>query len=197
MNKPNNYDNTSAGGFTPVETGGHSCIIKEVVETKSKNGAPMIRVNLDFDNADRQPKYFTILFADDIRPDKKWPNNGGRYILSEDKDGNCSRAFKQFITCWEKSNGTTVEWGAGFARQFVNTKIGAVYGEVENEYNGKISMRREVRWWCPIDDAESADIPDPRYLNGSTPARQTASAAGTSDSNLFVPAGTDEEVPFQ
>ena len=39
MQKPNNYDQTPAGGdFTPVELGGHKIIIKQVSETKSKNG---------------------------------------------------------------------------------------------------------------------------------------------------------------
>lgn len=48
MNKPNNYDNTQAAGeFTPVELGGHKLIIKQVTETTSKNGKPMIVVLFD------------------------------------------------------------------------------------------------------------------------------------------------------
>lgn len=193
MKKPNNYDTTPAGNFTPVELGGHICVIREVVETKSKAGAPMIRINLDFDPIDKQPGYFAKTFADDIRPDKKWPNNGGRYILTEDQDGNCSRAFKQFITCWEKSNDTDIAWGAGFSGQFINTRIGAVYGEVENEYNGKISMRREIRYWCNVDDAESVDIPKAKYLDGNAPALKPAT-----NNNGFVdlPAVDEPELPF-
>lgn len=191
MNKPNNYDNISSGGFTPVEPGGHVCIIKEVIEQESKAGSPMIRVNLDFDGNDIQPFYFKKLFADDIRPDKKWPLNGGRYVLTEDSDGNCSRAFKQFITCWEKSNGTTIQWGAGFSGQFINTKIGAVYGEVENEYNGKITMRREVRWFCPVDEAKNAAVPKPKYLNGSAPA-----AKPIDDEFVDFPKTDEPDLPF-
>lgn len=192
MNKPNNYDTISAGGFTPVTPGGHICDIKEVIEMQSKAGAPMVRVNLDFSNNDSQPGYFKKQFADDIRPEKKWPNNGGRYILTEDRDGNCSRAFKQFITCWEKSNGTTIQWGAGFAAQFVNTKIGAVYGEVENEYNGKTSMRREVRWFCPVDEAAGATAPEPKYLSGNAPKLTSTN----DDSFVELPKTDEPDLPF-
>ena len=42
MQKPNNYDETQAGGdFQPVELGGHKLIIKQVSETKSKAGKDM------------------------------------------------------------------------------------------------------------------------------------------------------------
>lgn len=35
MQKPNNYDETPAGGeFAPVDLGGHKLIIKQVSETK-------------------------------------------------------------------------------------------------------------------------------------------------------------------
>lgn len=49
MQKPNNYDETPAGGeFTPVDLGGHKLIIKQVSETKSKSGKDMIVVLFDF-----------------------------------------------------------------------------------------------------------------------------------------------------
>ena len=39
MQKPNNYENTQEQGmFEPVELGGHYMVIKQVSETKSKNG---------------------------------------------------------------------------------------------------------------------------------------------------------------
>ena len=75
MQKPNNYDETQAGGeFTPVELGGHKLVIKQVTETKSKSGKDMIVVFFDFAPDDVQPGYFTEQFKNDIRPDKKWPN---------------------------------------------------------------------------------------------------------------------------
>ena len=47
MQKPNNYDNTqSFGGFTPIELGGHVCIIKKVEEITSKTGKEMIKIEV-------------------------------------------------------------------------------------------------------------------------------------------------------
>lgn len=71
MNKPNNYDKTQANGdFTPVELGGHKLVIKQVNETQSGTGKPMIVVLFDFADDDKQPGYFWNQFANDIRPDK-------------------------------------------------------------------------------------------------------------------------------
>ena len=191
MKKPSNYDNTSAGGFTPIALGGHLCTIKEVEETQSKTGRPMIVVYLDTSEDDTQPFYFSKAFADDIRPDKKWPIAGRKYILTEDKDGNCSRSFKQFTTAFEKSNNAEVVWGDAFCSQFAGKAIGAVYGEVENEYNGKVTMRHELRWFCDIDKAREADIPSTQYLNGtaSAPVRPGA------QTDVFAPV-VDSELPF-
>ena len=60
--------------------------------------------------------------------------------LVEDNDGNCSRNFKRFITSFEHSNGVESIWGDKFAAQFKDKKIGGIFGEVENEYNGKVTM---------------------------------------------------------
>lgn len=124
MQKPNNYDETQAGGdFQPVELGGHKLIIKQVSETKSKAGKDMIVVFFDFAPDDSQPGYFTEQFKNDIRPDKKWPNQATQYILTEDAEGKCNRSFKTFTTCVEHSNtGFTTQWGDNFGAQFKNKK---------------------------------------------------------------------------
>ena len=84
MKQPNNYENTqAAGSFEPIALGGHKMVIKQVVERTTKNGDPMIVVLLDTDRSDVQPNYFSKMFADDIRPDKKWPNAGTVYITTE------------------------------------------------------------------------------------------------------------------
>ena len=75
MKKPNNFENTQAQGeFIPVELGGHKLIIKQVNETTSKAGKPMIVVLFDFAQDDVQPGYFMEQFKNDIRSEKKWPN---------------------------------------------------------------------------------------------------------------------------
>lgn len=194
MQKPNGYDQTQASGdFTPIELGGHHLVIKKVMEQQNKNGGDMIVVAFDMAPGDKQPGYFAKEFANDIRPDKKWPRAGRQYINVLDSNGNTSRNFKTFVTSVEKSNsGFTTQWGDNFCEQFKGKKIGGVFGEVENEYNGKVSMRHELRWFCSDSAADTASIPQPKYL----PNRNVTASAGAVDPFLSVPAGIDEEVPF-
>ena len=85
MKKPNNYENTQAQGeFIPVELGGHKMVIKSVEERMSKTNKPMIVVFFDFAPGDKQAGYFMESFKNDIRPEKKWPNQGTQYILTEE-----------------------------------------------------------------------------------------------------------------
>lgn len=162
MNKPNAYDETQAGGeFTPVELGGHKLVIKQVNETKSKTGKDMIVVLFDFAEDDKQPGYFMEQFQNDIRPDKKWPNQATQYILTEDAEGKCTRNFKTFTTCVEHSNaGFSVQWGDKFCQCFKGKKIGGVFGEQMDYYNGEEKKKRVLRWFCSLDKVADAAIPD-------------------------------------
>lgn len=167
MIKPNNYEKTSDGSFTPIELGGHICRIKKAVESTTKDGKPMLVVYFDFDNGDKQPNYFMEQFSKDIRPEKKWPFAGTKWIVSVDKDGNCSKNFKSFISCVEKSNGFAFkeeDWGDKFCSVLVGKVIGAVYGPSENEYDGKVTTRPELRWFCEASKAEKAAIPELKKL---------------------------------
>ena len=195
MQKPNNYDDTQvSGSFTPVELGGHICTIKKVAERKNKNNGDMVVVLYDFATSDKQSGYFMKSFKDDIRPDKKWPHAGTAYINVEDGAGKCSKAFKTFITSVEASNkGFVTKWGEDFCSQFAGKTIGAVFGEVENEYNGKVTMRHERRWFCSADAAKEAAIPDPKYLNGNAPKKEAPKPAASSFMDV---SSDDEEIPF-
>lgn len=184
MQKPNGYDEVNIGDYTPPMLGGHTCSIKQLKETTSSSGKPMVIIYYDFDENDVQPGYFAESFRNDIRPDKKWPYAGTAWIVTETADGSCSKKFKRFINAFEKSNGVTVSWGKSFEGQFKNKKIGAVFGEVESEYNGKVSMRHEMRWFCEYDKASTATVPDPLPLQGA-PATSNSSAPAA-----------DEDLPF-
>lgn len=71
MQKPNNYDNTPAGGnYEAPELGGHHMIIKQVNETQTKAGKPMVVILVDFAKNDKQPELFMTQFKDDIRPER-------------------------------------------------------------------------------------------------------------------------------
>ena len=161
MQKPVNYDETQAmGDFVPVELGGHKLVIKQVNETKSKRGNDMIVVLFDFAEDDKQSGYFMKQFQDDIRPEKKWPNQATQYILSEDAEG-CTRNFKTFITCVEHSNaGFQVQWGDKFCQCFKGKKIGGVFGEQMDYYNGEEKKKRVLRWFVSLDKVADAAVPD-------------------------------------
>lgn len=195
MQKPNNYDATPVQGeFTPVELGGHKLVIKQVNETKSKTGKDMIVVFFDFAQDDAQPGYFAEQFKNDIRPDKKWPNQATHYILVLDNEGNTSKNFKTFTTSVEHSNaGFTTQWGDNFGAQFKEKKIGGVFGIVEEEYNGERKKKRKLRWFVSSDKAKDAEIPTEKLLpvDNSIPF-------GPADSDGFmnIPEGIDEELPF-
>lgn len=195
MNKPNSYEETQASGdYTPVELGGHKLVIKQVNEKKSSTGKDMIVVLFDFAPGDAQAGYFMDQFKNDIRPDKKWPNQATQYIVTEDADGNCSRSFKTFTTCVEHSNaGFSIPWGNKFCEGLKNKLIGGVFGVVEEEYNGETKKKRRLRWFCSVDKAADAEVPEEKLLpqkNGG----QSVSDAGNGFMN--IPDGIGEELPF-
>lgn len=202
MQKPNNYESTQAqGDFTPVELGGHYLVIKQVSETKSRTGKNMIVVLFDFDTNDAQAGYFMEQFRNDIRPEKKYPNQATQYILTEDDKGNCSRSFKTFTTCVEHSNtGFVTQWGDNFGAQFEGKKIGGVFGEQMDFYNGETKKKRVLRWFCSLDRVNDAAVPEmtptsayKEYLNnGSVNNYPPASPDGF----VNIPDGIDEELPF-
>lgn len=194
MQKPTGYDETKASGeFTPVELGGHYCVIKQVTEQQSSTGKDMIVVLIDFCAPDAQEGYFSDQFNNDDRDEKKWPFAGSKYIMVNDyNDPNkTSRQFKTFCTCVEKSNNFTIQWGGkDWSKQFKGKKIGAVYGAEEHEYDGKVSMRHLPKWFCNIDGVKTAKIPVTKYL-----ANAPAPAAGEVPF-VNVPEGVEEEIPF-
>ena len=205
MKKPDSYDETKAGGeFTPVELGGHKMIIKQVSETKSKSGKDMIVVLFDFAPDDSQPGYFTEMFKNDIRPDKKWPNQATQYILTEDSEGKCNRLFKTFTTCVEHSNqGFTTRfdidnWGA----QFKGKKIGGVFGEQMDFYNGKELRKHVMRWFCSIDKVDKSGVPEPTETKAYKDYKSSAQsyydqAPKTSGGFMDSPNDiSDDELPF-
>ena len=191
MNKPNSFDDVKAGGdYTPIELGGHHATIVSVKEQKSSTNKDMIVVAIEFAKNDKQAGYFKTQFDKDTRPDKKWPYQGVQYIVTEDNDGKCSRNFKGFITSFEKSNNVETNWGDKFCDQFKGKKIGVVYGEVEDEYNGELKMRHRIRWFCEDAKADDAQIPQPKYFAG----KQTK--APSANTFVNVPEGEEEEIPF-
>ena len=201
MQKPNNYENTQAGGeFTPIELGGHYLVIKQVEEVTNKSGNPMIKISFDTADNDKQPHYFADRFRSDIRPDKKWPGNGVAWINVNDSGGKCSRNFKGFTTSAEKSNpGFSIVWGDQFCACLKNKMIGGVFREELGIYNGKETHQHKLAWFCSSDKVQEAKIPDPVETEEH---KNWISSGGIStapaDANGFVnvPESLQEELPF-
>jgi len=194
MQKPSGYDDVQVGGFTPVELGGHYCMIKQVAERQSSTGKDMIVVVFDFVKPDSQEGYFMEQFKNDVREDKKWPFAGSKYIMVNDYQdpSKTSRQFKSFCTCVENSNGYQIQWGGkDWAAQFKGKKIGAVFGAEEHEYDGKTSMRHLVRYFCSLDAVKDAKVPEAKLL--MTKAKPNNMSA---DDFVNVPEGSDEVIPF-
>lgn len=197
MQKPNGYDEAKAGGdFTPIELGGHHLVIKQVNERKNKNGGDMIVVLFDFAQNDKQPGYFMEQFKNDIRPDKKWSNQATQYINVYDSDGKTSRSFKTFATCVEHSNtGFTTQWGDNFCQQFKDKKIGGVFGEQMDFYNGEAKKKRVLRWFVSSDRVADAQIPEISETAAYKDNKNNVPASGSNDF-MNIPDGIDEPLPF-
>ena len=201
MQKPNNYDQTKAGGdYTPVELGGHHLVIKQVSEKKSKAGKDMIVVLFDFAQNDAQAGYFMEQFENDIRPDKKWPNQATQYILVNDENGNTSRSFKTFTTCVEHSNPRLeTQWGIeNWGAQFKGKDIGGVFGEQLDYYDNKEATKRVLRWFVSSEKVEGAAIPSITETTAYKNRGNAPIGAGRPSADGFVniPDGIDEELPF-
>lgn len=196
MQKPNNYDDVKAlEGFIPVNLGGHKMVIKQVSEKKNSNGGDMIVVLFDFDSADEQAGYFMNQFNNDARADRKYPNQATQYINVNDSDGKTSRFFKTFTTCVEHSNtGFETKWGiSDWGKQFVGKKIGGVFGEQMDFYNGQEIKKRVLRWFCSYDKALDAEIP----AITETQSYKNREVATTSTDFMNIPDSIDDsELPF-
>lgn len=200
VNRPNNYENTPTGEYQPPELGGHKLIIKQISEKQSSTGKPMIVVLFDFADDDKQPGYFSEQFANDIRPDKKWPNQATQYVLTEDADGKCTRNFKTFTTCVEHSNaGFQVQWGDKFCQCFKGKKIGGVFGEQMDYYNGEEKKKRVLRWFVSLDKVADAAVPDMSETKAYKEYKQGGGMSSMGAPNgdfMQIPDGLKDELHF-
>lgn len=195
INKPNNYEEVQAQGeFTPVDLGGHHLVIKQISEKKSSTGKDMLVILFDFDTKDKQSGYFMEQFKNDVRPDKKYPNQATHYMVIGEEDWQV-RNLKTFTTCAEHSNpGFKVSWGDKFCECFKGKKIGGVFGIVEELYNGEVKRKRVLRWFCSSDKVDDAPIPEDKLLPDD---KKPNAAYNGGDGFMQIPDGIDsEELPF-
>ena len=171
MLKPKSFDNVAASlSFTPLELGGHVCVIKNAQETTSKTGKPMLKVSLDIADGDPQAGYYLERFKNDNRENKKWPCIS--YVVTEDKDGNASRNLAQFVTSIEASNpGFTFPWdNVDLLR---DKRVGGVFGQEEYKgSDGNIHKATKLFWFRSADKVKDAPVPKLKELKaGTSPAK--------------------------
>ena len=187
MLKPNNYDKVAASlTFEPLTPGGHACIIKGVEEAKTKaTGKDMLKVAIDIASGDPQAGYYQERFDNDDRTNKKWPCIA--YIVTEDKDGNCSKSLAGFVTSVEESNpGFSFPWDD--TKFLKGKKVGGVFGQ-EEYMNDKGEKKKATKlfWFCSVERAKDARVPKLKELK----------AAATSPSNVGGWADIDkDDIPF-
>ena len=179
MNRPDGYTNYVAEG---IEPGGHKCTIKQVFETTSKNGKPMLVIYFDTAREDKAPEHFGRLYAADQKAGKtgdklKW--RGVMYMVTVGEYANKNLA--QLHTSVSASNdpelltrmgwtptedthdGKTVyepRWGAGYAACFKDLKVGVVF-RLEEYRADDMSIRASAKpfRFCSYDKALEQAIP--------------------------------------
>jgi len=194
MQKPNDFDTAREyGEQKALEPGGHILRILKVEEMTSSTGKPMIVINYDTADKDRQPKYFKQRYDADTRADKKW---GGRiWQLVYNDDGNTTNSgFKTFITSVEKSNSSKfkVKWGDGFCDCFKDTLVGGVFRREQFETReGKLAWAVKCIGFRSVAAIEEGvDVPADKPLK----TNKTATAPTPQDAVAAPP--DDDDYPF-
>ena len=154
MEIPKNYENTEViGDYETLEPGGYICKIISAKEEQSKNGKRMLVVAFDIAEGEHAGIYtrrYEELKKSNTDPNKtvKYPNNGVYRVMVEDKDGNCSKFFKTFITSVEESNSNF-----NFAKNKYDEKklkdklFGGIFGEEEFEkMDGTVGTSTKLEW---------------------------------------------------
>lgn len=195
MNKPKNYESTTAfGEWKPLELGGHICKIMKVEERKSQSGKDMVVISLDIEEGE-QKGYYAEQYRNDNRTDKKW--GCVVYQLIEDKDGNTSKGFKTFIEAVKKSNPGFNEdaiWNDKFCDYFKNKLIGGVFGrEQYKNAQGAFKWSTKCVNFRPVDVIrEGVEVPADKYHKDYTNLDINPSAADNSDFEEI----SDDDLPF-
>lgn len=182
MEMPKNYDETipATGEYETLEVGGYICKIVNAKEEISKNGNKMLAVAFDIAEGDHKDIYQRRFTEQKLtNPEAKWSNNGIHRIMLLDKDGQCNKFFKGFITSVENSNQGYNFKESKFDEKTLKGKLfGGVFGEEEYlKSDGKIGTITKLRWIRTTGAIEDGkyNIPDKKVLNQSTQSNYNSS----------------------
>ena len=198
MQKPTNYDTTKAAEeFEPINLGGHKMVIKQVSEKESKSGLKMLVILFDFAEGDEQEGYFMKQFADDIRPDKKYPNAGTNYMVIDQNTEYGTKNLKTFHKCVEKSNpGFEVKWGDEYCQQFKGKLIGGIFRIRNDIYNGNPFKKRELARFRSLEGIKDVDVPNEVNSKEYDEYLRAKAIEESGTGFIDVPEGIQEELPF-
>lgn len=174
MEMPKNYKETKGitGEFEKLNAGGYICKIINAKEETSKNGNRMLVVAFDIaegDNKDFYQKRYdeNVKNNKDVNYKVKWPNNGIHRIMIEDKDGNCNKFFKGFITVIEECNEFDFEKEKYDEKKLKGLRFGGIFGEEEYEaIDGSIKTSTKLKWIRNVQAIEDGkyEIPEIKRL---------------------------------
>lgn len=107
--------------------------------------------------------------------------------------------FKAFLVALEKSgnSGFVADRFTGNEQQFCGMVIGAVLGQEEYVYNGKLRTRLNVEHFCSVERIQKGDFKIPELKKVDLAAIPVAAPTSSLDSfGTNVPLLSDEEIPF-
>lgn len=182
------------GEFVKLPSGGYICLIVNAEGVYSKNGNPMLVLNLEIVEGE-----FKGYFADATKrtqafnPDKRW-DNGGVYrqgIFTQDKK--ISPFFKGLLTVLMKDNPNIKINFDAFNPEFIEgATLGFVFAEEEYDYNGHVGVRVVPKFPKSIEDIRSGNFKVPELKSKHA---QDPPAAKASDAFGGTPI-PDDESPF-
>lgn len=198
LKKPNNYDEIEINqDFERIELGGHKGIIMEAIEyTSPISGNTSLKVSVDTDKNDKQPNYFTEMYKNDTREDKKWSNSAIKYV-SLKEDENCVRMLKAFITAVENSNPNfTYDWNKE-VDQLKGKKVGLVFGlEEYNAQDGSVKTIAKLNQFRSLDKIDEIKIPKVKLIDGTFVDYNEYKPNNNSNNDVVEIELSDDQLPF-
>lgn len=174
--KPSDYDEVRVGDYKILPAGGYICRILKAEETKSKKGAPMLKVAFDICDGE-----FGGYFMDQFQSRKasaedpsevKWPFSGTKWVMFFDNEGNTNRDFKAFCTALEES-GTEV-WNNDIldVKNLNAAEVGIIFRREEQAYMNQTSWRTVPFRFRSVKSIEEGNftVPEDKPLQTSQPA---------------------------
>lgn len=193
--KPSDYDEVRVGDYRILPAGGYICRILKAEETKSRKGAPMLKVAFDICDGE-----FGGYFMDQFQSRKasaedpsevKWPFSGTKWVMFFDNEGNTNRDFKAFCTALEES-GTEV-WNNDIldVKNLNAAEVGIIFRREEHEYMNVSSWRTVPFRFTAVKKIEAGDfkVPEDKPL----PEKPYAGTGFTELDNFNA---AMDEIPF-